>query len=325
MIQATKKEEPDVEEPVKMRTPASELEAAGRSKGGSDTDGMRRIVESLHFGLAETQGKRDSMEDTHVALVNLEHSSGRKCAFFGVYDGHGGRRASEFLAEQLHAICLAREDFLDSPADVLAYAVAQTEAQFMDIAAEENLQDGSTLVAALVYDGGLVACNVGDAEMCLASKDRVFSLSEIHNPSKNPQEVERVQTLGGRVYTNRVGHHRLGHPYLNPSFFNLGVSRAIGDVMYKNSKFTDGKASGLVADPHVVSVELDWDADDFFVLACDGLWDVVTHAEASEFILTGLERGDSLQEITSAIVGEALRKGSTDNISVIVVSWKSFV
>lgn len=47
--------------------------------------------------------------------------------------------------------------------------------------------------------------------------------------------------------------------------------------MYKNANFT-GKESGLVADPHVVSVELEWDEDDFFVLACDGLWDVVTHA-----------------------------------------------
>ena len=53
-----------------MKTPTSELEAAGRDAGGHATDAMRRIVDSLQFGLAETQGKRDSMEDTHVALVS---------------------------------------------------------------------------------------------------------------------------------------------------------------------------------------------------------------------------------------------------------------
>ena len=60
-------------------------------------------------------------------------------------------------------------------------------------------------------------------------------------------------------------------------FTNSQLQIIRGDIMYKDPKFTDGKQSGLVADPFLTSVELDLVADDFIVMACDGLWDVMTH------------------------------------------------
>ena len=53
--------------------------------------------------------------------------------------------------------------------------------------------------------------------------------------------------------------------------------------MYKDPKFTDGKQSGLVADPFLTSVELNYEEDDFIIMACDGLWDVMTHQVSIPF------------------------------------------
>lgn len=55
------------------------------------------------------QGRRDDMEDSHTVVPDLwaftdveESRTSELCAFYGVYDGHGGSRASEYLAEHLH-------------------------------------------------------------------------------------------------------------------------------------------------------------------------------------------------------------------------------
>lgn len=47
--------------------------------------------------------------------------------------------------------------------------------------------------------------------------------------------------------------------------------------MYKNNRHTDGKPSGLIADPFVSELVLDNNEDDFLIIACDGLWDVFQH------------------------------------------------
>ena len=46
------------------------------------------------------QGWRNTMEDTHIAELDL----GNGIAFFGVYDGHGGKK---YLRQYLMTHCLS--------------------------------------------------------------------------------------------------------------------------------------------------------------------------------------------------------------------------
>jgi serine/threonine protein phosphatase PrpC len=41
------------------------------------------------------------------------------CAFFGVYDGHGGRRASEYCGDHFHKHFVAVEDWFKDPSNAL--------------------------------------------------------------------------------------------------------------------------------------------------------------------------------------------------------------
>lgn len=52
-----------------------------------------------------------------------------------------------------------------------------------------------------------------------------------------------------------------------------------------------------------------------FSLACDGLWDVIKDQEAVDFVL---ERIDEREFAAKYLVEEALKRGSTDNITVSV-------
>lgn len=62
--------------------------------------------------------------------------------------------------------------------------------------------------------------------------------------------------------------------------------------------------------------------DHFFVLACDGVWDVFNNDEAAQFLtwLFKMHGSEALDKIAEHLTDCALQKGSRDNISAIVVA-----
>jgi serine/threonine protein phosphatase PrpC len=83
--------------------------------------------------------------------------------------------------------------------------------------------------------------------------------------------------------------------------------------------------SAVTADPELTILELSPNEDDFVVLATDGLWDVMSSPNAVAFIHALLEAStddDERDQIATMLVEEALRRGSYDNITVIIVWLK---
>ena len=50
---------------------------------------------SFNWASCEMQGWRESQEDTHI-IYEIDLPNGKKAYLFGVFDGHGGKEASEF-------------------------------------------------------------------------------------------------------------------------------------------------------------------------------------------------------------------------------------
>lgn len=65
---------------------------------------------------------------------------------------------------------------------------------------------------------------------------------------------------------------------------SLNLSRALGDMDYKQTSELGVAEQMVTAVPEVRSVPLT-DGDEFLLLACDGIWDVLTCAEVS-FLLS---------------------------------------
>lgn len=63
--------------------------------------------EKMTFGACGMQGWRNTMEDSHIA--NLDLGDGR--SFFGVYDGHGGNEVAEWVRDHLIGILTNLDSF----------------------------------------------------------------------------------------------------------------------------------------------------------------------------------------------------------------------
>lgn len=61
----------------------------------------------------------------------------------------------------------------------------------------------------------------------------------------------------------------------------------------------------------------------FIVLACDGIWDVMSNDDVAKFVTERVEK-HSLEEIASELLDECLRRESTDNMSLYIIKiWFS--
>ena len=118
-------------------------------------------------------------------------------------------------------------------------------------------------------------------------------------------EQARIEAAGGMVIY--MGAWRVNG--------TLSVSRAIGDS--KEKKFVIGEAD-------VTEVDLDG-TEDFLVVACDGVWDVVNEEEVIDCVKKHFENGGEKKNTSKAIVEFACSEGSGDNLSCITVFFKSFI
>lgn len=87
---------------------------------------------------------------------------------------------------------------------------------------------------------------------------------------------------------------------------NLNLSRSLGDLKYKQSKQLPPEAQMITAEPDITVINVTPD-DEFFVLACDGIWDCLTNQEACDFVRERvLERGLSLEEVIQEVMKRCL-------------------
>ena len=85
----------------------------------------------------------------------------------------------------------------------------------------------------------------------------------------------------------------------------LAVTRSLGDHSMKEF---------VVCDPFVTRTVLD-DKDDLLILACDGVWDVMTDQEAVDHIK---DEADG-EKAAKALLERSLALGTSDNVSVQVL------
>jgi serine/threonine protein phosphatase PrpC len=176
---------------------------------------------------------------------------------------------------------------------------------------------GTTATAVLVTPDFVMCANAGDSRAILDS----FPLSTDHKPTL-PHEQRRIEAADGRVFLGRVDGE-------------LAVSRALGDFEFKDygqqrrltsssSSSIDDKrkvAQGLKVSPFPeVTVHYRSDADQMLVLACDGIWDVMSDQECHKLIQTLCREGESdMGLIAEEVLDTCLKKGSRDNMTIIVV------
>ena len=112
-------------------------------------------------------------------------------AFFGIFDGHGGTKASEFAAHNLEKNVLdevVRRDECDIK-EAVKHGYLNTDSEFL----KEDLNGGSCCVTALIRNGNLVVSNAGDCRAVISRGDMAEALTSDHKPSRE-DERDRIET-----------------------------------------------------------------------------------------------------------------------------------
>lgn len=133
-------------------------------------------------------------------------------------------------------------------------------------------------------------------------------MSHDHKPYL-PGETARIEAAGGTVAMRRVNG-------------DLAVSRALGDFTYKQSKNLRPEAQQVSAEPEFIVQERQKDSDEYLVLACDGIWDVMTNQDVATFACEKTREGiDNLGILAENLIDEGLIRNSRDNMSAIIVAF----
>lgn len=248
------------------------------------------------------------MEDRHLLLDLSSHpvfqGSCSRALLAAVFDGHGGHQAAELLLALLPQQLLQQPALLAAPAAALEAAVAACETSLLAQLASGGWEGaGSTLVAALLVDDALHVANVGDCRAVLGKGAEATQLTRDHKPSCTIEQA-RIAAADPDATITSDG-------YL---YGDLAVGRALGSPLLKR----DASKRALVATPEMGSSSLSG-AEDFLVLASDGVWDSLTNRDAVQTIRRSLASECSAEVAAAALVRRAMQLGSSDNVSALVV------
>ncbi|XP_023874840.1 probable protein phosphatase 2C 49 isoform X2 [Quercus suber] len=266
-------------------------------------------------------GPRRCMEDEHIQIDDLSSYFGsvlkfpKPSAFYGVFDGHGGSEAAAYIRKNVIRLLFEDVNFPQASEvnDVFLEEVENSVRKAFLLADQALADDhsvscstGTTALTAMIFGRLLMVANIGDCRAVLCRKGEAIDMSQDHRPIY-PSEKRRVEELGG--YINDDG-------YLNGV---LSVSRALGDW---DMKFPRGSPSPLIAEPEFRQVVLSED-DEFLIIGCDGIWDVMSSQQAVSLVRRGLRRHDDPEQCARDLVMEALRLNTFDNLTVIIVCLSS--
>lgn len=261
------------------------------------------------IGVGAMQGWRLTMEDAHIADVK---TIGNNSGIFAVFDGHAG----DLCAKQSKVLF---------PALVQKYINPSTlEVDFdkafheLDSVLRGRLRDdsGCTACTVLVTPKTVTCASVGDSRAVLCRGGVAVDLSTDHKP-EDELEKKRIEAAGGHVENNRVNGQ-------------LAMSRAIGDYSYKQQTAIGVDEQLVTPKPDVVSKERTAE-DSYVVVACDGIFDVLTNQELVDFINEQIKANPtkSLTDICEAVCHRCLapigpggglqQQAGSDNMTVVLV------
>jgi protein phosphatase 1D len=253
------------------------------------------------------QGGRKYMEDEFgVAYQQTADEKDLEYAFFGIFDGHGGREAALFAKEHLMDFIVRQKGFWAEDDDSVLkaihegfiqthYAMWKELEKWPKTASGLPSTAGTTASIAFIRRGKIFIGHVGDSAIILGSQDpdnpdiwRAEPLTRDHKP-ESLEENERITQCGGKVICKsgvpRVVWNRpkMGHkgPVRRSTHIDeipfLAVARSLGDLWSYNS---EENVFVVSPEPDIRVYPVDISRHRCLVLGTDGAWNMLTPQNA---------------------------------------------
>lgn len=166
-----------------------------------------------------------------------------------------------------------------------------------------------------------VKCCLDQWAQLIFHNSRMFGSAKSHLQAQNltkdhkpDLEVEKYRILkaGGFIQFGRVNGC-------------LNLTRAIGDIEFKENKLLPADKQMVTADPELTYVELCND-DEFLVIACDGIWDCMSSQHLVDFIHEQSRTENNLKVICERVLDWCLAPAAgglgCDNMTMILILFK---
>ncbi|KAF7083906.1 hypothetical protein CFC21_087638 [Triticum aestivum] len=311
--------------------------------------------DKLKFGLSSMQGWRASMEDAHSALLDLDNET----AFFGVFDGHGGRVVAKFCAKYLHSQVLKSEAYSSGDLGTAVHKaffrmdeMMRGQRGWRELSAlGDKMNKFSGMIEGLIwsprgsdsknaeddwaleegphsdFDGptcGSTACValIRNNQLVVANAGDSRCVISRAGQAYNLSRDHKPELVAERERILKAGGFiRMGR--INGS---LNLARAIGDMEFKQNKFLPPEKQIVTSNPDINVVEL-CNEDDFLVLACDGIWDCMSSQQLVDFIHEHIHTESSLSAVCERVLDRCLAPSTMggdgcDNMTMILVQFK---
>ncbi|CAH9110079.1 unnamed protein product [Cuscuta epithymum] len=309
--------------PLKRYTRVSRDESSRSIRREDDELLWYRDLEKHHFGdysFAVVQANNMIEDYSQV-------DAGPEATFVGVYDGHGGAEAANFICNNLlKNLCRIAKDEGRISEKVLENALLETEEGFMSLvrgAFESNpviAANGSCCLVGVIWKGTLLVANLGDSGAVVGVLNKktkeMFAdqLTYEHNAS-SPQVREELKSLhpdDPKIVIFKNGAWRVKGV--------IQITRSIGDAYLKRQEFALGPEHPrfhlgealtrpiLRSDPTVFKRQLTPD-DKFVIFASDGLWEHLTGQRAAEIVHASPRPGIARRLIRIALSEAAAKAG----------------
>lgn len=249
------------------------------------------------------------LQDAHTHILSLPEDT--DAAFFAVYDGHGGPAIAKYAANNLHKLICEREEYKNGDiSGAFSKAFLEIDEIMLSDNKLKNEIAGTTAVTCLVKGDKIFCGNVGDSRAVACISGVCCPLSYDHKPS-NPLEEQRIREAGGWIEFNRVNG-------------NLALSRALGDFSFKRNSSKPPSEQMVTASPDIEEKTMT-ESWEFILLACDGIWDVLTNEEAIDLVRYALGTGMTPDKVCEDLLRTCLAPDcqmgglGCDNMTVILV------
>lgn len=249
----------------------------------------------LSFAVGSMQGWRCEMEDAYCAQTGLGEGL-EEWSFFAVFDGHAGCKVSKYCAANLLCSIIGTQEFESGDyVKGIRNGFLHIDEDMRNLSSNVEKCGGTTAVCAFVSPTKLFIANCGDSRAVLCRQGAPVFATQDHKPVL-PVEHARISNAGGVVMIKRVNG-------------TLAVSRALGDYDFKN---VEGKeqCEQLVSPEPEIFCDSRQETDEFLVLACDGIWDVMSNEDVCSFIHSQLKITKDLVSISSLLIDTCLHKVS---------------
>lgn len=306
-------------------------------------------------GVTSLLGVRAAMEDVCCCIPDLsahlknDMPHHQRHSYYALFDGHSGVRAATFSNQRLMSYLISHEAFMSDTRLAFEECFARIDKEFLQKAEEESLGDGTTAAVVLIRGNRLITANIGDCRAVVSIGGQALDIIEEQTPGR-ADERARIEQQGGWVKEERelqlskLHSMDLSDPEIQQRAERvvkwvtihrvngeLAVSRAIGDLDYKGKALSryeywaypeghDRVFHGdlVISVPECQEIEITPEFD-FLILACDGLWDTIKSKEAVKYVADRLNEGYSAKQASQSLANLAIRSGSSDNVSVVIV------